>query len=472
MSKKKYLYMAAMLLVTAGMLSGCGSKKIFVNKNDAYTLVPYTDKELENEIYYIKSGADFYETYLPEGTAGNVSNTQADNRVFWLKEDESLIPVLYKNEVIAYQSEKTSLTDIVLERFKDIGYSVGLYGGTLDEDGFFDYSIQKNNVEGSDAYDALFDSPSDSIRVAFINDIPVTDSMLDSSGVITGLDKGAAYSLGYYAGTKYQTAATKADMHFLQSYEIQKVDKAYTTKNGYLAIYMPESAKSGYYMVNGKGLFLYYNFEKGEKDEASVDLNEPYYQTEEERIAAYSQQYMVTVKTKTNNVAFNLYYDTGTYSDDDITCVLAAPNGTTYNMVAQNGVAGIELAEVMAGRWTINVLPKDLMVNDIKVESTTATADASTDTKSFYIGEDDENLEFYAEYSGDGDIWGIVEYENGETQELVLNEKEKKLATTYSYVPAGTYTVTIYHYKDTNVDEIGYQVDTNNEQQEIITIEE
>ena len=108
--------MAAMLLVTAGMLSGCGSKKIFVNKNDAYTLVPYTDKELENEIYYIKSGADFYETYLPEGTAGNVSNTQADNRVFWLKEDESLIPVLYKNEVIAYQSEKTSLTDIVLER--------------------------------------------------------------------------------------------------------------------------------------------------------------------------------------------------------------------------------------------------------------------------------------------------------------------------------------------------------------------
>ena len=187
-----------------------------------------------------------------------------------------------------------------------------------------------------------------------------------------------------------------ADVHFYQSYEISQIEKAGTTKNGYLAIPMPEDAKSGYYMMNGSGLYRYYAFEKNTENVETVDMNEPFYETEEEKIAAYSQQYMVSVQTKTTNVAFNMEYDTEEYEDDEIKCILVSPDGTTYNLVPQNGTASIELAEVIAGRWTINVLPKDLIVKDIKAESTAATADSSTETKSFYIGEDDENIQFYA----------------------------------------------------------------------------
>lgn len=475
MKKNKYqnrLMMAGLFLCSAIVLSGCDTKKIFVNKDDVYKIVDLTDKELLNDTYYVKTGADFNAVYLPNGTARSITTAQRDNRLLWTMQDESLIPALYQNEIIAYQSEDTKLDNIIIERFKDIGYSFGLYGGVMSADGYIDYNLSSQLIEDCSAYDQLFDSPSQYIRIASINDEPVTKDMLDSSGTITGLEENGVYEIGFYSGTKYMTAAIKADTHFFQSYEITQIDKANTTKNGYLAISMAKDAKSGYYMINGSGIFKYYAFEKNTQNAEDVDMNEPYYKTEEEKIAAYSQQYMVSVKTKTTNVAFHMEYDTEEYQDDEITCILVSPDGTTYSMVPQNGIASIELAEVMAGRWTINVSPKDLIIKDIKAESTAATADASTETKSFYIGEDDENIQFYANYEGDGDVWGIVENENGETQELVVNANDHVLTTTYSYLAAGTYTVTIYHYKDTKIGEIGYQVDTDNEEHEIITIGE
>lgn len=468
--KQRRSLMAGILIGSAILLSGCGTDKIFVNEEDAYKIVNLSDRELENDKYYVKTGADFNVVYRPNGTATAKTQMQSDSRLFWTMEDDSLIPTLYKNEVIAYQSENTQLTDITLERFKNIGYSIGLYGGVMSSDGYIDYNIQSQIVENCSAYDILYNAPSKQIRLATINDEPVTDDMLDSSGTIKRLDQNGTYDIGFYSGTKYMTATMSADVHFYQSYEISQIEKAGTTKNGYLAIPMPEDAKSGYYMMNGSGLYRYYAFEKNTENVETVDMNEPFYETEEEKIAAYSQQYMVSVQTKTTNVAFNMEYDTEEYEDDEIKCILVSPDGTTYNLVPQNGTASIELAEVIAGRWTINVLPKDLIVKDIKAESTAATADSSTETKSFYIGEDDENIQFYAQYEGEGDVWGIVENESGESQELDVDTQNHELTTTYSYLAAGTYTMTIYHYKDTKIGEMGYQVDTDNEEHEIITI--
>ena len=81
-----------------------------------------------------------------------------------------------------------------------------------------------------------------------------------------------------------------------------------------------------------------------------------------------------------------------------------------------------------------------------------------------------KNIQFYAQYEGEGDVWGIVENESGESQELDVDTQNHELTTTYSYLAAGTYTMTIYHYKDTKIGEMGYQVDTDNEEHEIITI--
>lgn len=222
--------MAGILIGSAILLSGCGTDKIFVNEEDAYKIVNLSDRELENDKYYVKTGADFNVVYRPNGTATAKTQMQSDSRLFWTMEDDSLIPTLYKNEVIAYQSENTQLTDITLERFKDIGYSIGLYGGVMSSDGYIDYNIQSQIVENCSAYDILYNAPSKQIRLATINDEPVTDDMLDSSGTIKGLDQNGTYDIGFYSGTKYMTATMSADVHFYQSYEISQIEKAGTTK--------------------------------------------------------------------------------------------------------------------------------------------------------------------------------------------------------------------------------------------------
>lgn len=464
---------AALLLLSIGMLlSGCGKKEIFVNHNAQYELVALSNQELLDDEYYIKEGADFYKAYKPEGTASGTVSKPSSARIIWLSSDESLIPSLYKNELIAFPSKKTTLTKISLERFKDDGYSFGLYGGQMDEEGYICYSIGKNCIKDTDAYEKLSISKSDSVRIVSINDEPVSKEDLNEAGIITGLEQGAQYEIGLYAGTYYGTVTLTADRHYMESYEVIGVDQAYNTKNGYLAVYMPDELPSGYYMINGYGLYKYYNYKKGEHEDSEVDMNAAYYASETESMAAYSQQYVATVNTKTQNVRFSVSYATDHYQDRDVTAVLISPDGTQYGMTSEDGEAFVEISEVMAGRWNIIIMPQDLEILGVQTESTSNSADAIPETKTYVIEEDDSNVQFYSSFEGTGDIWGTIENQNGESRVLDVDMKNQILTTTYTYLPAGTYTVTVYHYTDTVIKEIGYRADEKNLDEEIITITE
>lgn len=37
--------------------------------------------------------------------------------------------------------------------------------------------------------------------------------------------------------------------------------------------------KNGWYCINGKGLFKYFDYKKGEADDAEQTMDEPYYET-------------------------------------------------------------------------------------------------------------------------------------------------------------------------------------------------
>lgn len=461
----------AVLLI---FLEGCGfkGKQIFVEEGAEYELTALTDRELVNDKYYIKNGSKFYEAYKPDGTVSSTASQVDSNRLFWLDVDESLIPTYYKGELIAYPSENLSLDKISIERFSDVGYSIGLYGGTVDEEGYFCYKLKENSIGVSNAYSVLSQSKSDQIRITTINDSPVDSNSINSSGIITGLSKNEEYTIGYYAGTYYSTATVKADEHFLQSYEIINIEKAETTKNGYLAITLPNDAKSGYYFINGYGIFKYYDYKKGEKNDDKTDMNEPYYRSSEEQLMANSQKYVVNVPTKANNISFTVLYNATAIDVESIQCILQSPSGETYTMqVKEAGTIFLQLAEAIAGRWSISISPKDIEIIDVVVDAETPNNTTVTDSYDFVITEDNTNIQFIAEYTGDGDIWGVVKNENGETVNLEL-QKDNKLSAVYRYLPAGTYTVTIYHYADTTVDNATYQTYEDNLENEIITIEE
>lgn len=465
--KKKELILAAVLLV---ILSGCTTKKIFVNPEDTYKLVAYRENEIEDDAYYVKDGANFYELYLPLGTVSSATTKQSDERLFWINEDASLIPTLYQDELIAYQSSDSMLKKIKLERFKDLGWSIGLYNGEIDEEGLLCYDISKDIVRDSNAYTVFKDAFSENLRIISINGEPISKAMIDTSGTIKGLTEGDVCELEFYLGTKYGNITVEVDVNYLQSYEIHGIDKAYTTKNGYLAIYMDESLKSGFYYLNGYGLFKYYAFEKGENKLDEVDMNVSFYTIESERLASYAQQYFFNVEKRQDKVGVYISYDNTGYELEEIKCIMTAPNGTEYVMINNEGVSQLELSEAMPGKWIINVIPKELAVNDIKVESIERDNAAFAEEEMFIISEPKTDITFYAEYDGDGKAWGVVENENGESQVLTVNEKKRILSTNYNYLPAGTYTVTIYHYNDTTISDISYTLG-DIEYEEVINME-
>ena len=453
-------------------MTGCGKKELFVEEGAEYKLKAIEDSSLEEGSYYVKNGTKFYEVYLPSGNCQATTTAISSDRLFFLNQDSSLIPTYYSNELIAYQTQETSLTDITIERFTDLGYSIGLFGGEIDEDGYICFSVSKNTVPKSSAAEILANAVSDSIRVISINGEDVSEYTINTPGVFKNHEKGKTYTIGFYAGSKYQEAELTADYDFLQSYELYTIDKASNTKNGYFAITLPDDAKSGYYLINGSGFFKYYDFEKGNGNEKKTDMNEPYYTSENEKVEAYSQKYVVSVETTTLNVGFTMTYDPELYNDSDITAILTSPDGTKYNMTAENGTIYVELAQVIAGRWTINVMPKDMEILDISVDSVAAKEEATKEESDIAIPDELSSIRFYVDYTGDGEIWGTVTNEQGETVNFEQDTKNHKLYAPYSYLAPGTYHITVYHYADTAINEVSYEDDVDNIEEEILTVEE
>ena len=467
-------------VMAAALFGGCKDSKVIEHEEDKYKLVAVDDSELEDGCYYVKDKTKFYKTHAMEGYELADSEAGVSSlRVGWYGLDETLIPTLYKDEVIAYASISSELDAVTLDRLSFVGASLAFYGGSADNDGYFKIDPAKI-VEESSAAAAVEAAGSEDIRVVSIDGEKIEKYGFSSSGIIKGLEKDKEYKVDMFAGTRYMTAKIIADRYFLQSFEVYTIDKAIMTKNGYLSLSMPDGAKSGFYSIDGN-VFKYLAFEKGKGDENEAYNNMAFYDTEEKQLAAYAQQYAINIKTTTTDVTFTVEYDDTEYDQESIRCILLSPDETTYDMQTEPGKASITLTEAIAGQWVMNITPKDMEILDVTAASSTAVKDAKPNKYEFIIDEPVTNQQFFAYFTGDGDIWGVVEAEDGTATDMEIikeyemdNEEDPDglIAATIPYLPAGTYTMTVYHYENVAVKDYGYREDTENIQEEIITIEE
>ena len=442
-------------IVTSSLLfTGCGAKKIFKDEAEDYTLKALSDKELEQNTYYVKDAATFYQTYDPSKNFSDKANIADSSRIIYTDDYESLIPTMYKDGLIAYASDKNvALTNVSLERFEYIGDSVGVYKAELDANGYI-YIKKENLIKDTSLYAVLSQEKADSFSITEINGKEVSKDMLSNGGVIKNLEYGKSYKISFYSGTYYKTVSVIADRHFYRSFEMYQTEDIDTTKNGYISIQMPKNINSGYYYVDGKGFFKYYNVTKDEVND-SIDLNEAYYTSEADQISAYSQAYVVNVSQPTYDVDFRVTYDTTNIEDSDIVAILTAPDKTTYRMAALAGSIDTYLDYAMAGRWTINIVPQDLNILEVTAESSQTGDDATVEVYTFDL-EESSNQVFTVTYTGDGDVWGTVTYEDGTAIEFSKPKKDgdkNVITANLTYVGAGTYTVSVYHYADTIIDE-------------------
>lgn len=458
---------------------GCGDMEIFEDKDAKYNMKAVEKEELTNGKYYVKDGTKFYLIHdLDASSKGTDLNTR---KCAWTLKDDKLIPNYYCNELIAQASvEVNTEKSLVLERYKDCGYSIGIYGAEF-HDGFITFSANQDIIRSTSAFDEIKNKESSHIMIESINGNPVNESMINEAGIIMGMEENASYDITFYAGTTYMQATVKADTHFYQSYEIYQLNDYTITKNGYVSITLPEDLESGYYRLAGEGFFRYYNFKKGEQDLASVDYNIPYYKSEEEQLAAFSQQFTFNLDAITSNMTVHAEFDpaTVTSSTGMIQMLVTSPDGKSMKVDCSKeaGEINCDMFESSPGKWTVNIAPQSMTVKNIEIVSNEDRTQASKEVYTLKFDEAQTGIVFTVEYKGDGEVTAQVVDNNSKSYDMTLqkdsyNTTSHQLAYNFAYLPEGEYKINVFHYPDTEILDVDSHLSEDVREVDIIMMEE
>lgn len=471
--------MIVLIAACSMFATGC-EQEIFQDKDAKYKMKAVEDDELETDTYYVKEGTKFYQVYeLSQSHGGSDLDV---TKCAWALNDEQMLPAYYANELIAYASGRAEMEPLRLERYKDCGFSIGVHGAVF-EDGYISFQASSNTVKKTSAKTAFENNRSNYILLESINGEPVSESMLNEAGIITGMEKDGVYEITYYAGTYYGTVTVTADTHFFQSYEMYMLDEFNMTKNGYIAIKMPEDLKCGYYNINGEGFFKYFDFKKAEAGSLTqdTDYNIAYYESEEDQILAYSQQFVFHLDYSTANMSVKAVYDpkSVTSVSGKVKMMLTAPDGKSMIVDAakENGEIVCDMRESMPGKWTVNIIPQSMTIADVQIVSNETEAQSTKEVFNLSFDHDMTGVVLTMEYEGNGDVTARITDKDNSSYDMVkkddnVNQMLHVMQYSFAYLPAGEYQVSVYHYPDTKIKGVDYYLSEDVKDVEIITVEE
>jgi len=468
MLKRKCIVLLALLLMPVLFLSGC-KKQIFKEKQDPFEQQTVTLNDMKPDVIYAKSGTKFFVPYMPNGTASGKATAPSPARMFWMGQNAQSVPTIYKGDTLVVMSENLSRSNVILERLKDCGYSIGIYGAEYNKDTEmieFDYS--KSIIPSSSAEEA-FSSWSAEIHIKTINGKAVTENMLDSAGVLNCFEHGKSYNMEFYSGSQFLECEVYAGVHMLESWEMYVLDNITATKRGYLSITLPQDLKSGWYLVEGQGIVRYIAHERGEADDVEAeDLNQNYYESDSARYSVYSQIFTLNFAKETYRPTIYISYSRGeSGTNEPAQAILVAPDGTEYSFTESNNLIDYQkpkqgermtcsIERAMAGKWMLYISPKTLQISDVSVEANELGEAPTIEEMTVELPEERRNVTFYVRYTTENKennkkVFGYFIYPNGETYDLVNRDDIGELSFTTSYIPAGTYIFRVMHGSDGEV---------------------
>lgn len=198
------------------------------------------------------------------------------------------IPTVTSSDKLVYVSNTDVPDSIVFERFADYGYTIGVSNLIKDLGGH--YYIQYSDVDEDD-YKYFIDLNSDAAQLKELEavtklyldragDVKVNEKSVSDGGTVLGLKEGKRVTCEFYAGTYYQDFNLTANIHSFSSMERFVSHDYEFMHSNFIVIDIPKYLKSGYYFVNGVGLFRYVSDEvaaiyNGKPYDASIDWNDP-----------------------------------------------------------------------------------------------------------------------------------------------------------------------------------------------------
>ena len=314
MKKHKLGILLATILVMIVALTGCTGKKEeetgYLTPDDFEPVYYLTEEELPYDMYYIvheetvtqvdKKGNEteievtkYYPVYgAVERNYTEAHDSQAgfnSNRIMWVNYnlDEGLIPTMYPGDKLIYKSATYIPTKYSLEKFFDNGYTLGVCGLTQDLSSNYRYiSAAQGSGRGyimttSDA--AGFETlVADSIYFVAVGEQRVSPLNVSLSGTISGLTLMEKYPCDIRTGTERIAADLTCNIHYYSSAENYMFGEFSFITEHIAELYIPDYVTTGYYNINGSGMFRYLKEDVSYKDLEAKDYNKTIYTYDED----------------------------------------------------------------------------------------------------------------------------------------------------------------------------------------------
>ena len=409
--RKKYIYLASLLALTALTATGCKKKEEAPAAPTEQALTAVSVNDLQAGSYYVKNSGDFYELPL-EGVSFDMSkqvestdNTlngmtrPEENRIVDFVYKDGAIPTMYKNDQLVFKSTG-NVPSFTWERFLDQGYSLGVYGLSANSAGKVQFSQDSSGCEAESSVvksllaqqEAGYDI-SNGFVIDKVNGTAITKDNLRTGGIIAGLTKDAIANCDAYIGTTLVSISATADTQIFTSFELYTTDDYSNSPDGYAIVTIPDYLKSGYYLINNAGLVKYYDVERGGST-TDIDMTEPYYYTGKSGNTLTYYEYMeetgkttgntevqastledtddvITLNTDSSQSALNFSISYKYHSPDDETkakqhgnfpkIVMMSPTGTATQLAVSQGsgdsadwyYATATIDGAVAGSWEL-----------------------------------------------------------------------------------------------------------------------
>lgn len=305
---------AGILLPLCLSLSGCSIFETFEGQQDgkpnasanvyelssgkAYVWDDPEETDIRNDLGQDRTGEPVF-FICPVGDINfkgdELSDIDQYPRSIWISsEKDEEIPTVTSKNALLYISDTKVPEEIVFERFADYGYSIGISNMEPDGGGHYYITYAETN---EDDYKYSVDMKSEAAQVTQFDTIDrlfldkvggmeVNEETVSEGGTVLGLAKDESYICEFYTGTFYQDFKLAANIHSFGKLErFVCYDYEFLHANC-IRIEIPEWFKSGYYFVQGVGLFRYVADEdleayNGLPYDPDIDWNDPIKQYDE-----------------------------------------------------------------------------------------------------------------------------------------------------------------------------------------------
>ena len=266
-------------VIGMSMLTGCAGLEEKTTEKEEQTFdIKKVVKGLDDGGYYVVHNNVPKKIYFGNATYDEGSTTTSvdpdaeTDRAMWYTEDYKKIPTMYDGDVLIYYSTEELAEEFNFERYEDLGKTVGVSGLKKTKSGRYKFEVSEDSKFVYPNHDTskLLNFSQDSVILDEIGGQPIREDNISRCGSIYGLPADKTFKCKVYGGTEVTNMNFKSDVREFASYQ-DYVSNDYTfLSTNIIKVNIPEWFNTGYYCLDGEGMFRYVI---GDKYDKKTDFN-------------------------------------------------------------------------------------------------------------------------------------------------------------------------------------------------------